>query len=52
MQNTKAINFYVSRGYQKTNYINPNTNDKAPSIVMEKQLRIKLKDDNYQEREN
>lgn len=49
MQNSKAIDFYVSRGYQKTNYINPNTNDKAPSMVMEKQLRVKLKDDNHQE---
>lgn len=38
MQNTKAINFYVSCGYQKTNYINPNTNDKAKSMVMEKNL--------------
>lgn len=51
MRNTKAINFYVSRGYQKTNYINHNTNDKAPSMVMEKHLRIKSKDDNHQERE-
>ena len=51
MQNSKAIDFYVSRGYQKTNYINPNTNDKAPSMVMEKSLRVKLKEDNHQERE-
>lgn len=51
MQNAKAIDFYVSRGYQKTNYINPNTNDKAPSMVMEKSLRVKLKEDNHQERE-
>ncbi len=51
MQNTKAIDFYVSRGYQKTNYINPNTNDKAPSMVMEKQLRVKLKEDNCEQQE-
>ncbi len=44
MHNTKAINFYTSMGYQKTNYINPNTNDKSPSMVMEKELKIKLKD--------
>lgn len=47
MQNVKAINFYISRGYQKTNYINPNTNDKAPSMVMEKMLRIRLKEYNH-----
>lgn len=40
IQNTKAIKFYSSRGYQRTNYINPNTNDKAPSMVMEKMLAI------------
>ena len=51
MQNSKAIDFYVSRGYQKTNYINPNTNDKAPSMVMEKQLRVKLKEDNCEQQE-
>lgn len=51
MQNSKAINFYISRGYQKTNYINPNTNDKAPSMVMEKTLRIKLKEDKNEEQE-
>lgn len=49
MQNVKAIDFYISRGYQKTDFINPNTNDKAPSIVMEKQLRIKEKEDKAQE---
>ncbi len=43
MQNVKAINFYISRGYQRTNFINPNTNDKALSMVMEKTLRIKQK---------
>jgi ribosomal protein S18 acetylase RimI-like enzyme len=47
MQNTKAINFYSNRGYQKTEFINNHTNDKAPSMVMEKILRIQLKDDNY-----
>lgn len=51
MQNSNAINFYISRGYQKTNYINPNTNDKAPSMVMEKTLRIKLKEDKNEEQE-
>lgn len=51
MQNSKAIDFYVSRDYQKTNYINPNTNDKAPSMVMEKQLRVKLKEDNCEQQE-
>lgn len=51
MQNSKAINFYISRGYQKTNYINPNTNDKAPSMVMEKTLRIKSKEDKSEEQE-
>lgn len=40
MQNTNAINFYTNRGYVKTNYINPNTKDKAPSVIMEKKLRI------------
>lgn len=44
MQNVEAINFYISRGYQKTNFINPNTNDKAPSMVMEKELRTQLKE--------
>lgn len=51
MQNSKDINFYISRGYQKTNYINPNTNDKAPSMVMEKTLRIKSKEDKSEEQE-
>lgn len=45
IQNVKAINFYISRGYQKTNFINPNTNDKAPSMVMERTLRTQLKED-------
>lgn len=45
MQNIKAINFYISRGYQKTSYVNPNTNDKAPSMVMEKNLRIHFLED-------
>lgn len=39
IQNTKAVNFYRSRGYQKTNYINANTNDGAVSMVMEKMLK-------------
>lgn len=51
MQNTKAINFYLSQGYQRTNYINPNTNDKAPSMVMEKQLRTKSKEETHKEQE-
>ncbi len=51
MQNVKAINFYISRGYQKTNYINPNTNDKAPSMVMEKELKIKLKANEHEAQE-
>lgn len=40
-QNYNAINFYISNGYEMTNYINPNTNDKAPSVVMEKSLKKK-----------
>lgn len=44
MQNTNAINFYIKCGYSKTDYINPNTNDKLPSMVMEKKLRILVKD--------
>lgn len=52
MQNVKAINFYISRGYQKTNYINPNTNDKAPSMVMEKDLRTQLKECEHDAPEN
>lgn len=52
MQNVKAINFYISRGYQKTNYVNPNTNDKAPSMVMEKELRIKLKEHKHEGHEH
>lgn len=51
IQNDKAINFYISRGYQKTNYINPNTKDKAPSMIMEKVLRIKLKENQQEEKE-
>ena len=45
IQNIKAINFYISRGYQKTNFINHNTNDKAPSMVMERNLRTQFKED-------
>ncbi len=44
LHNVKAINFYISRGYQKTHFINPNTNDKSPSMVMEKTLRTQLKE--------
>lgn len=52
IQNVKAINFYISRGYQKTSFINPNTNDKAPSLVMEKTLRIQLKEDKDETQEH
>ena len=45
VKNIKAINFYISRGYQKTNFINHNTNDKAPSMVMERNLRTQFKED-------
>lgn len=37
-ENNKAIEFYIHMGYKKTKYVNPNTNDKAPSIVMEKEM--------------
>lgn len=37
-QNTKAIEFYKHMGYLETNYVNPNTNDGAPSMVMEKEI--------------
>lgn len=40
-ENTKAIEFYKRMGYSKTNFVNPNTNDKAPSMVMEKEIEIK-----------
>lgn len=40
-ENTKAIEFYKSMGYSETNFVNPNTNDKAPSMVMEKEIVIK-----------
>ena len=40
MQNSNAINFYSKYGYNKTNYINLNTKDKAPSMIMEKKLKI------------
>jgi len=37
-QNTKAIEFYKHLGYIETSFVNPNTNDKAPSMVMEKEI--------------
>ena len=36
--NPDAIEFYKHLGYEITPYVNPNTNDKAPSVVMEKAL--------------
>ena len=36
--NPDAIEFYKHLGYEVTPYVNPNTNDKAPSVVMEKAL--------------
>ena len=36
--NLDAIDFYKHLGYEVTPYVNPNTNDKAPSVVMEKSL--------------
>ena len=36
--NVKAIEFYKRMGYKETKFVNPNTNDKAPSIVMEKEI--------------
>jgi ribosomal protein S18 acetylase RimI-like enzyme len=44
VQNINAINFYKNRGYQKTKFINTNTNDKAHSMVMEKVLRVQSKE--------
>lgn len=48
MQNSNAINFYSKCGYNKTNYINLNTKDKAPSMIMEKKLRILTRDNKYE----
>lgn len=37
-QNTKAINFYLKKGFQLTQYRCDQTVDGAPSIVLERQL--------------
>lgn len=37
-KNSNAIEFYKHLGYEVTPYLNPNTNDKAPSVVLEKSL--------------
>ena len=52
MQNTNAINFYSKCGYIKTNYINPNTNDKAPSVIMEKTLQVLAKNEQLENTNN
>ena len=38
VKNSNAIEFYKHLGYEVTPYLNPNTNDKAPSVVLEKSL--------------
>ena len=38
--NKNAIAFYKKMGFTETNFINPNTSDKIPSIVLEKEIDL------------
>ena len=38
--NKNAIDFYKKMGFTETNFINPNTSDKIPSIVLEKEIDL------------